>query len=733
MKKLLKLILYFFLAILGLIVGLVIFLYIYYSVLEKRQIQTDKEMEARSKNIIIPEVTVNRVDQGDILNLIPVPQKVRFTEGHFVFPQSLVYSIADSLKNEAEDYLKMIPATKISFSVTGENIQFRYKKGLADQGYTLDIRPGRIVVEFSNKQGLYYSVVTLKILKQNYSGIIPCVYIEDSPDLAVRGLMLDISRDKVPTKETLLGIAQLLADLKYNHFELYIEGFSFAYPSFKNLWEGKETPVTGEEIKELDSFCTAHFIDLTPNQNSFGHMMSWLATDQYKDLAECPKGYKMLGLVSAKTTLDPSDPRSIELVTKMTDDLLPNFTSSNLNVNLDEPFELGKGKSKEICTKRGEGEVYMDYAVRIHDLAVKKHKKMMMWGDIVLRHPELIPRIPKDITLLDWGYESSYPYERHCKILQESVLSYMVCPGTNSWTSITGRTDNMLATVEVATTNAVKYGAKGMLITDWGDMGHWQYLPVSYAGYTVGGALSWNSRSAKTMPLSTFLNSYVFRDKNSVMGDMVLDMGRYNMFEEFPLFNMTTTMLSFQFGLRDKIMVSSIFEKVISGISDLMKDLAPELITNFKNSYNNRHSFDYQGLQKFLDSKEALLAGARITTSDSLIIRDEYINAIRLIKVGSGLKRYIDFRQNLTLEEEKAQLQDIRKLGSRYLEENKRLWLLRNKSGGYDRSTLMLNTLLQQVDNRLLLLNKSSLSRGLNRFLEKIGTAGAALYLKSAS
>ena len=168
MKKLLKLILYFFLAILGLIVGLVIFLYIYYSVLEKRQIQTDKEMEARSKNIIIPEVTVNRVDQGDILNLIPVPQKVRFTEGHFVFPQSLAYSVADSLKYEAVDYLKMIPATKISFSVTGENIQFRYKKGLADQGYTLDIRPGRIVVEFSNKQGLYYSVVTLKILKQNY-------------------------------------------------------------------------------------------------------------------------------------------------------------------------------------------------------------------------------------------------------------------------------------------------------------------------------------------------------------------------------------------------------------------------------------------------------------------------------------------------------------------------------------------------------------------------------------
>jgi hypothetical protein len=74
--------------------------------------------------------------------------------------------------------------------------------------------------------------------------------------------MLDISRNKIPTIETLKVIAQLLADLKYNHLELYIEGFSFAYPSFRRLWEGKETPLTGDEIKELDAFCRSGFIDL---------------------------------------------------------------------------------------------------------------------------------------------------------------------------------------------------------------------------------------------------------------------------------------------------------------------------------------------------------------------------------------------------------------------------------------------------------------------------------------
>lgn len=731
MKKVFKIILWFFCGIMSLLLLLIIFLFSYYNVLEKKQIKMDKELESRSKTISIPADTLKNHLHTESLNLIPVPQKVEFTPGYFVFPATLVYSVPDSLKNAVRDFIKMIPDTRTSYSSSGENIQFKFNKDVPVQGYTMDIKTGKITIEYSNRQGLYYALVSLKVLRQNYSGTIPCVHIEDSPDLAVRGLMLDISRDKVPVKETLTGIINLIADLKYNHFELYVEGFSFSYPSFKELWEGKETPVTGEEIRSLDSLCQAHFIDFVPNQNSLGHMMAWLATDKYKDLAECPNGYKILGLMNMKGTLDPGDPRSIDLVTKMTDDLLPCFTSSGFNVNLDEPFELGKGKSKELCARTGEGQVYLDYALKMHDLASARKKKMLMWGDIVLKHPELIPRIPKDITLLDWGYESSYPYERHCKTLQASGLNYMVCPGTNSWTSITGRTDNMLATVEVATANGVKYGAKGMLITDWGDMGHWQYLPVSYAGYTAGGALSWNSKSGKDLPLSRFLNSYVFRDKSSIMGDLALDMGRYNRYEGVPLFNMTTTMLSLEFGLRDKIMINAIFEKLMKGIGDLMKDIAPEMITALKEKSDNRHAFDYNGLQKFLDSKEALLGSVRITTSDSLLTRDEYLNAIKLIRLGAGLQKYIQFRGQLSDDEEKSLLKTLKDLGRQYLDENHRLWLLRNKRGGYDRSTAVLNTLLYQIDTRLELLDKSVISRGWNRFLEKLGTAGAVLYMRS--
>jgi hypothetical protein len=216
------------------------------------------------------------------------------------------------------------------------------------------------------------------------------------------------------------------------------------------------------------------------------------------------------------------------------------------------------------------------------------------------------------------------------------------------------------------------------------------------------------------------------------MGDLVLDMGRYNMFEEFNMFNMTTTNMFLQFGLRDKIMVNEIFDKIVYGLSDLMKDVAPEMITGFKENYNNRRPFDYKGLKNFIDSKENLLSRTKIQTADSLLIRDEYFNSFRLVKLGADLQNYIQNRNSMNSDEEKTLLRTMKDMGNQYLSENKRLWLLRDKPGGYNRSTMALNTLLQQINDRILLLDKSSLAQSLNRFLEKVGTAGAVLYLKSA-
>jgi len=363
-------------------------------------------------------------------------------------------------------------------------------------------------------------------------------------------------------------------------------------------------------------------------------------------------------------------------------------------------------------------------------MVTARNKKMLMWGDIGLRYRDILGRLPKDITLLDWGYESMYPFEKNSYRLDSAGVSFYVCPGTSSWTSITGRTVNMLDNIENAVVNGKKYGAKGMLVTDWGDMGHWQYLPVSYAGYVTAGALGWNSGSRDEMPLQRFLDTYVFRDPASKMAGLALNMGRYYQFEEFIMLNMTTTMMSFQLGIQDKVMVDAVFEKIMHGITAMMKDLAPELIDTVVNRYSNRGTYNYAGLNAFLDKQLVVLSQVRMDVQDSLLIRDEYRNAIRLIRLGSELKLFIREKNSMTVDGQLEQLEKMSLLCSTYLGENKRLWMIRNKPGGYDTSTASLVTLQKGIEKQMEILKKPVFTRSLNRFLEKLSSAGIAVYMK---
>ena len=45
-----------------------------------------------------------------------------------------------------------------------------------------------------------------------------------------------------------------------------------------------------EEVLELSHYCHDRFIELVPNQQSFGHMQHWLKKTAYKHLAEDPSG-----------------------------------------------------------------------------------------------------------------------------------------------------------------------------------------------------------------------------------------------------------------------------------------------------------------------------------------------------------------------------------------------------------------------------------------------------------
>ncbi len=86
--------------------------------------------------------------------------------------------------------------------------------------------------------------------------------------------MLDISRCKVPQMRTLFRMVEKMAAMKLNQLQLYTE-HTFAFQNHPQVWKAA-SPMTAEEILELDAHCRKHFIELVPNFNSFGHWERWL-------------------------------------------------------------------------------------------------------------------------------------------------------------------------------------------------------------------------------------------------------------------------------------------------------------------------------------------------------------------------------------------------------------------------------------------------------------------------
>jgi hexosaminidase len=387
------------------------------------------------------------------------------------------------------------------------------------QGYRIDLAAddaGAVLsVVAHDEPGLFYAAQTLQQLAtlSREKGAVPLCHITDYPDFPNRGLMIDVARDKVPTMETLFGLVDLMASWKYNQLQLYTE-HTFAYAGHEVVWKDA-SPVTPEDARTLDAYCRDRYIQLVPNQNSFGHMGRWLSHPEYAPLAEVP----------GRNDLCPVDPGAIALIRDLYGQLLPNFSSPYVNIGCDETGTLGDGRSKAAAARQGKGRVYLDFLMKIREVAAVHGKSVQFWADIINNYPSLIPELPDDMVAMEWGYEANHPYASHTQRFRENGVRFYVVPGTSTWNTFLGRTDNALANMRSAAEHGIANGGEGFLLTDWGDGGHWQFQPVSYLPFVFGAGVSWCFETNRYMDSAEMADRYAFFDAAGVMGGVARDLG----------------------------------------------------------------------------------------------------------------------------------------------------------------------------------------------------------------
>jgi hexosaminidase len=420
------------------------------------------------------------------LNLLPQPRSLKLSAGKFVLPGR-----------------KPLAAIRVVRTASAP---------AHPEGYSLTIDRHGVRIEFRETPGLRAAAATLRQLLREYGRHLPCLQIRDWPDFARRGVMLDISRGRVPRLETLLDLVEKLADLKINELQLYTE-HTFAYRKYRSIWQSWGA-LTGKEIRQFDQRCRELGIDLVPNQNSFGHLRHFLENPRLKKLAEISRPYESdtKDFLRRPTTLAPNNPGTLPFLRGLYNELLPNFSSPFFNIGGDETWDLGKGRSRKLCDAKGKGPVYLDFLRKIHREVAAHDKRMMFWGDIILKYPNLIRKLPENIIALNWGYEANHPFDKEVSQFAKAKIPFYVCPGTSTWQTLVGRHDNALVNLRAAARAGKKFGALGFLNTDWGDGGHPQPLAVSWPLFAAGAALAWNAQALDERTLLAVLSRDVFDD-----------------------------------------------------------------------------------------------------------------------------------------------------------------------------------------------------------------------------
>jgi hypothetical protein len=435
------------------------------------------------------------------LRLIPYPQEICLEDGYFTFEKSV--SVCLSKPDDADDRFATAQLALEMEKVFGSTLTIAVEplkvsadhalcvgkyEGLAElsadpdlgsECYILKVDSDGIMIVANGSSGLFYGVQTLKqLIRANSNGnAIPCLTISDYPQIRWRGYSDDITRGSSPTLDFLKREIRIAAEYKLNFFTFYIE-HQFEFKKHPKIGppDGSLKP---EELSELVEYAKQYHIEIIGCFQSFGHFANILKHPEYSHLGE--SGW----------IISPAFEESYLLLSDLYSDLAPLTPFEFFNVCCDETQGLGEGPSKTMLEKVGIEGLYAYHINRIYDILKNKYgKRVMMWGDIALQHPGIIPQLPKDIVILDWAYDPRDNFESTIIPFKDAGFEFFVCPGVSCWSRILPDFQTAIINIQHFYRDGAKHGALGAWNTTWDDDGE-NLFNYNWHGILWGAECSW--------------------------------------------------------------------------------------------------------------------------------------------------------------------------------------------------------------------------------------------------
>lgn len=243
--------------------------------------------------------------------------------------------------------------------------------------------------------------------KQDNMLTFPCVKIEDYPDAAYRGLMIDLARQwhDVPTIKQLIDLA---AFYKINFVQLHFTDYqSYTLPSKKYPKLSTENRhYNFDDLKELEAYSQMRGVTIIPEIDVPGH--------------SSPFVQKYPEIFAIKDTL--TNPWIINMGKEEVYQALDELIGEAVSVFKSTPyFHIGGDEAiftkvnedpnvQEYIKKYGIGddvhELYRQFLVRINNIVKKHGKQMCVWEGF---GPDGTIQIPKDIIVFEFETNKYLP------------------------------------------------------------------------------------------------------------------------------------------------------------------------------------------------------------------------------------------------------------------------------------------------------------------------------------
>lgn len=197
------------------------------------------------------------------------------------------------------------------------------------EGYTLEITD-KVTIRSASYSGLLYGTRTLLQLAKQ-SPQLPKGTITDWPTYKHRMFMLDVGRKPTPMP-VLKDYIRMMSWYKMNEFHIHFsdEAFGGSYAAFRiesDTFPGlasKDFSYSKKDIRELQDFAKLHGVVIVPEFDMPGHARCF--TNYWPDTML--KGFP--------NYVDVTNPKTIENLKKLLDEMIPLFDGPDIHIGTDE-------------------------------------------------------------------------------------------------------------------------------------------------------------------------------------------------------------------------------------------------------------------------------------------------------------------------------------------------------------------------------------------------------------